>query len=233
MRHFDFIPHFLEATPIIEQLYIEEALLRADDRNILLVNMGSPPAIVMGVSGKPEELLDQERVARDQVPVIKRFSGGGTVYIDENTLFVTLICNTADVSIAPQPRAILEWAHTFFQPLIPGIELKENDFVFGNLKVGGNAQYIRKGRWLLHTSFLWDFAPEKMDYLKLPKKRPDYRENRAHKEFLTTLKERSSKGELMEALKRLGEPLLDLEHALAQEHRRTTRTISLPKYRAF
>ena len=91
---------FLESTPIIEQLYIEEALLRADNRNILLVNVGSPPAIVMGISGKPEELIHQEKV---DIPVIKRFSGGGTVVVDENTLFVTLICNTDDVPIKPSP----------------------------------------------------------------------------------------------------------------------------------
>ncbi len=218
---------FLQSTPILNQLYIEEALLRADDRNILLVNMGSPPAIVMGISGKPEELIDTEKVLNHAILVIKRFSGGGTVIIDENTLFVTLICNTKDVKIEAQPKEILAWGQKFFAPLIPGIELCENDFVFGDLKVGGNAQYIRKGRFLLHTSFLWDFSPEKMEYLKLPKKRPEYRKSRPHTEFLTTLKERLCKENLLAALKNLGEPLTDLDEVVAREHRRSTTLINI------
>ena len=40
--------------PILEQLQLEEALFRADQRNWCLLNSGSPPAIVMGISGLPE-----------------------------------------------------------------------------------------------------------------------------------------------------------------------------------
>ena len=45
----------------------------------------------MGLSGQSSLLLNLERVRRDAIPVIKRYSGGGTVVIDENTLFVSLI----------------------------------------------------------------------------------------------------------------------------------------------
>ncbi len=218
---------FLESAPIIEQLYIEEALLRADDRNILLVNRGCPPAIVMGISGKHEELLHQEKVIKSDIPVIKRFSGGGTVIVDENTLFVTLICNAEDVPTKPYPREILEWGQQFFEPLIEGIELRENDFVFGELKVGGNAQYIRKGRWLLHTSFLIDYCPKKMELLKLPKKRPDYRNDRDHSDFLTTLKERICIDTLLSSLQKMGTPLTDLPAALEKEHRRSTKLVDI------
>ena len=38
-----------------------------------------------------------------------------------------------------------------------------------------------------HTSFLWDFNPDNMSYLKIPEKQPAYRENRKHTDFLTTL----------------------------------------------
>lgn len=70
----------------------------------------------------------------------------------------------------------------------PDFGLRENDYVFGELKMGGNAQSIVKGGWLHHTSFLWDFEPSNMEYLTLPEKRPSYRGDRSHKEFLVTLK---------------------------------------------
>ena len=34
----------------------------------------------MGISGKPEELVNLDRLS---IPLIKRFSGGGTVVVDE------------------------------------------------------------------------------------------------------------------------------------------------------
>ncbi len=35
----------------------EEALMRADERNWCVINNGSPKAIVMGISGKPDQLI--------------------------------------------------------------------------------------------------------------------------------------------------------------------------------
>lgn len=89
--------------PIYEQLLLEEALLRGDTRNFCIINQGSTPAIVMGISGKKEELINQETAARDNIPLIKRFSGGGTVIVDENTLFVTFICQKQLHDFAPYP----------------------------------------------------------------------------------------------------------------------------------
>lgn len=217
----------LDSLPILKQLYIEEALLRADDRNICIISTGAPPSIVMGISGKIEELVNQAKVLQDNIPIVKRFTGGGTVFIDPSTIFITLICNAKDIPIPPQPKPILEWGSELYKPIFEGMELRENDFVFGERKFAGNAQYIQKGRWLLHTSFLWDFTPLNMDYLKLPPRRPSYRQDRDHAEFLCTLKERfCSKKELMQKLQNhLGKkPLLleEIEQVLARPHRRSS-----------
>ena len=83
----------LKNVSIFEQLQLEEALLRADTRNVCIINEGSSPAIVMGISGKAEELIDLEKLEQNPIPVIKRYSGGGTVVVDPNTLFVSFICN--------------------------------------------------------------------------------------------------------------------------------------------
>eukprot|EP01018_Ginkgo_biloba_P024782 Gb_39004 [translate_table: standard] len=53
------------------------------------------------------------------------------------------------------------------------VELR--NYAFGDRKFGGNAQSITKGRWLHHTSFLWDYKAENMAYLKLPARAPKYR----------------------------------------------------------
>lgn len=178
----------LNNTPILEQLRLEEALLRASSDNWCLLNCGSSPAIVMGISGKAEALLNLEKIAAEKIPVIRRFSGGGTVYVDPATVFATFICSSTTFDFPLQPQPILEWSEKFYQPIFQGFSLRENDYVFDSKKFGGNAQYIQRGRWLLHTSFLWDYTPEKMDCLKLPEKRPSYRGERHHTDFLCNLR---------------------------------------------
>jgi lipoate-protein ligase A len=190
--------------PIYDQLLLEEALLRMDVRNWCIINEGSLQSIVMGISGKKEELIDCNRAARDGIPLIKRFSGGGTVIVDENTLFITFICQKEIHDFPAYPEPILRWHEDLYRDVFKNdlFHLRENDFVIGEKKCGGNAQYIKKDRWLHHTSFLWDYNDESMSYLLMPKKTPHYRQQRPHNEFLCRLAPLySSKQELIDNLK--------------------------------
>ena len=191
--------------PIYEQLKIEEALLRADDRSYCILNEGSSRAIVLGISSKLQKLVDVPLVKQRDIPMIQRFSGGGTVYVDEGTVFATFILNHKDLDIRPFPEPILKWAESFYQKAfdIPKFHLNENDFVIDNHKIGGNAQYIQRKRWLLHTSFLWNFKPDHMKCLLQPDKEPKYRKGRFHKDFLTRFKDHiSAKQLIFSAIKR-------------------------------
>ena len=224
----------LKGFSILDQLRLEEALLRADARNFFLLNEGSTPAIVMGISGQVEELVDLPKAQTASVPVIKRFSGGGTVVVDENTLFTTFIGNKVLLHpFACYPEPILRWSAEFYSRVfgLPEFALRENDFVVGVKKCGGNAQYIQKERWLLHTSFLWDYSPDKMQLLLHPKKTPNYREGRSHDDFLERLsslfsdKERlisKIKKELISRFDAVEIALEDVQPVLARDHRRAT-----------
>lgn len=185
----DFFILNLLGLPIIEQLRLEEALLRADQRNWCLLNNGTPDAIVLGISSKIDQLVDQEAHKKNPVPLIRRFSGGGTVYVDQHTIFVTFIANEEATRVPCQPRKIMEWTESLYYPFFHPYPFKveDNDYTMGDRKFGGNAQYVQKQRWLHHTSFLWDYESEKMNVLQLPQKRPIYRANRSHEHFLTKL----------------------------------------------
>lgn len=134
-------------------------------------------------------------VVGDGVQVIRRFSGGGTVYVDRGTVFASLICSAA--ALPPEvplfPRPLMQWTERVYTPLFrhvsPPFALREHDYALGDKKFGGNAQSITKDRFLHHTSFLWDFDPANMAYLKLPPKAPAYREGREHGSFICRLKD--------------------------------------------
>mmetsp|Transcript_1239 Transcript_1239/g.1586 ORF Transcript_1239/g.1586 Transcript_1239/m.1586 type:complete len:304 (+) Transcript_1239:80-991(+) len=213
---------------VLERLCLEEVLLRHDNRSWALVGNHKPLPhcylsngvsskknnsciIVMGIGGKPKDLLNLDLVRKDDITIVKRFSGGGTVVLDHNSIWTTFIGRKSDFpEVEAFPRHIMAWtANEIFGPLfaklkqkvvlspaydkdslnanIPDFELLENDYILGKKKMGGNAQSIVKDGWLHHTSFLWDYESKNMGYLSLPAKRPDYRGNRAHDEFLVKL----------------------------------------------
>jgi lipoate---protein ligase len=178
-----------QSLPIFEQLHLEESLVRDDTSNWCLVNVGTRPAIVFGISEKIEDVLSSEYYSEKKLPLIRRFSGGGTVVVDEGTLFITFIFRKKDINLGDNPKAIMAWTEELYSPLFSphNFRLEETDYVIGEKKIGGNAQYITKNSWLHHTSFLWDFQKERMALLNQPKKAPKYRGGRAHENFLCPL----------------------------------------------
>jgi lipoate-protein ligase A len=101
---------------VMTQLHVEEALFRSTSSNWLVINDGvKDQSIVLGISGKPEVMV-HEREARDRgVPLIKRFTGGGTVVVDEDTVMMSIIVNgEKDLPhVGCFPRQIMEWCEGF------------------------------------------------------------------------------------------------------------------------
>lgn len=188
--------------PILQQLEMEERLLRTSLENWCVINDGTDKRnIVMGISGKPAELVEISPVLEDKIPVIRRFTGGGTVIVDHGTIFVSFICNKDDVSdVQPYPRPIMSWSSLLYSKVFEGVadfKLRENDYVFGLRKFGGNAQSITKNRWIHHTSFLWDYETRNMAYLKHPKRVPEYRQARDHLDFICPMKDYISRSDFI------------------------------------
>lgn len=179
----------LEDVPIFQQLQLEESLLRLGKEDYCILNSGSPAAIVMGISAKPEEVICRPTYLKNPLPIIRRYSGGGTVVVDPSTLFISWIFNNSKNNVSPYPKEVMKWSYAKIQTLFPSlpIQLRENDYVIADKKCGGNAQYFIKDRFVHHTSFLWDYNPLLMNYLLFPPKSPEYRSLRSHAEFLTTL----------------------------------------------
>lgn len=190
----------LRGWPITRMLRLEEALVRHEPGSWCLVNAlpaSSAPTVVVGLSGKPHELLNADALsaAEGDVPVVRRFTGGGTVVVGGGTVVASLVVEKDAAPCAPFPREIMAWTEDVyaaaFARLLPesgdALALRDFDYVVGDRKVGGNAQCIAKDKFIHHTSFLWDFCPADMSYLKLPEKRPAYRGERSHLDFLTKI----------------------------------------------
>mmetsp|Transcript_2515 Transcript_2515/g.3627 ORF Transcript_2515/g.3627 Transcript_2515/m.3627 type:complete len:105 (+) Transcript_2515:477-791(+) len=92
--------------------------------------------IIMGIGGKPSQLLNIPLVQKDDITTIKRFSGGGTVVVDTSSLWTTFIGRKehfGDV-VNPYPREIMQWSV---------------DYVFGNVFERCKLDAIQRKRRLL------------------------------------------------------------------------------------
>ena len=150
---------------MLEQLRIEESLYRAGEGNWCIVNRyAGEPVIVLGISGKPEKLVYLDKTREDNVPLIKRFSGGGTVVLSPGTFLVSFVCGKEALPDrrAESPSQLMDWSGEFYESVFQRagsdepFHLRVQDYTLGtSRKIGGNAQALSKNRWAHHTSFLW------------------------------------------------------------------------------
>jgi lipoate-protein ligase A len=211
---------------------MEEALLRAGEGHWCLVNYGSPPAIVMGFSGTVNDV-----VHAPAIPVIRRFSGGGTVVVDEDTVFFSLILDGTALSFPANPVDVMRWVGMLVAPafLPKTMVVEEQDYTIDGRKVGGNAQSFSRGRFVHHTSFLWSWDKERMALLNMPVRQPAYRRRRSHNDFCHKVSEFfPTKEDMIQALEQCLQPWFvcvsvsedELGPTLQKPHRRTLRVES-------
>lgn len=150
-------------------------------------------AVVLGLSQEEEKYVDTEETKKDGVPVIRRFSGGGTVFLTRGCVVYSVIA-----PIKPPFRRfdVMGAYKTTFAPVIEafqkqGLALEFHepcDLAIGGRKVAGSAQSQRGGAVIIHGSFLVDPDLTRIvRYLKEPDVRPLYRAERSHEDFLLPL----------------------------------------------
>ncbi|MFH0732963.1 MAG: lipoate--protein ligase family protein [Candidatus Omnitrophota bacterium] len=149
--------------------------------------------VVLGRGCSIENDVCLDNCIKDNIEIIQRISGGGTVLLGIGCLNYSLVLpytmNKSLASIKGSYKYILGNLVNSFNK--KGISLTYNpvsDLAFNNRKVSGNAQARRKKYLLHHGTFLYDFDIEKISrYLKEPKKAPEYRDNRPHRDFVCNL----------------------------------------------
>jgi lipoate---protein ligase len=182
-----------------ENLALDEALLdfaeEEYNREILRVWEPLHPFAVLGYGNRAHQELHLARCQAENIPVLRRCSGGGTVLQGPGCLNYTLILNIRQnprlESIAHTNRCIMQKHQAAIQHLIPSgiIEIQgHTDLALDRKKFSGNAQRRKRAFLLFHGSFLLSFdLPMIERFLQFPPKPPLYRAGRSHLEFVTNL----------------------------------------------
>jgi lipoate-protein ligase A len=139
----------------------EEYLLnqRTEDFFILGIN---DPSVIIGKHQVAHKEINTKYVEENNIPVLRRISGGGTVYHDRGNL------NFAFIRQSEQGKQVDFRFYT--KPVIEflkyiGIEAVfegKNDLTVDGLKISGNAEHVFRERVLHHGTLLFDASLENM-----------------------------------------------------------------------
>jgi len=146
-------------------------------------------AVVVSALAPIAQQVHEDACRQDDVPILRRISGGGAVVIGRGCLNYALILS---LDARPELRSVSDSYCRILTSIkdalaIPLLAVRgESDLAIDDRKISGNSQ--RRGRHALlhHGTILYDFDSALMDrYLRTPARAPKYRGDRSHTEFVT------------------------------------------------
>jgi lipoate-protein ligase A len=191
MNAFDYTPPTPE-----ENLALDEALLLEAERQpgfgeTLRFWELSTEAVVLGSGGIIAHDVQVTACETAGIPILRRSSGGGTVLLGPGCLCFSLVLrydrHPALGEIGSSYRWILDTVMDGLR--LPGLALQGIcDLTWGDRKFSGNAQQRKRDHLLHHGTILYAFdLPRVAQFLTLPPRRPDYRSDRPHDDFVCNL----------------------------------------------
>jgi lipoate-protein ligase A len=188
----------LSCTSPEENLALDEALLvRAEEEDAgETLRFWEPETVfvVLGYSRRAEDEVLLDRCVTDGIPVLRRYSGGGTVLQSPGCLNYSLVMRiTLDgphSTIRGTTTSILRSHAGIIQVLLKRTVTVsgESDLTIDGRKCSGNAQRRLSKYLLFHGTFLFNADISRMErYLPIPARQPAYRRQRSHHDFLINL----------------------------------------------
>lgn len=158
----------------------------------MLVWQPAETIIVMGQSNTPERSLIIENVLSDGIPVTKRPTGGETVILTSQMAVITVAREFSEM--ARSKKFFME-VNGRILDILSDLGVKNygtkgiSDITIGNRKILGSSMHRRENRLVYHAVLNLACDTSLFErYLRHPSREPDYRRNRSHSEFVTSLR---------------------------------------------
>jgi len=126
----------------------------------------TPPCVMIGKYQNAHEEINPEYISENGILLVRRFSGGGTIFTDNGTLQYSVIMPSAgsenDTSslFSDFIRPVTEFLKAYG---VPAEFTGRNDITANGKKISGNAQYRIGGCTVHHGSILYDCDTEMME----------------------------------------------------------------------
>ena len=135
-------------------LAIEEILLKDSEEEYFIIYVNSP-SVIIGKHQSGHREVNTRFVTQNDIPIIRRISGGGTVYHDYGNLNFSFIRQSESgkqVDFRKYTLPIIDFLKSL------GVEARfedKNDLKVDTYKVSGNAEHVYHNRILHHGTLLF------------------------------------------------------------------------------
>ena len=182
-REIEIRPYDLADARFVESTGRDECLVWQPPRTLVVIGKGSDPALE----------VNTKHVEQDHVAVLRRATGGCAVVLSPKMVVASFVLR----------REYQLSSKTYFRRfndiLIHALERQgvmnlayrgTSDIALGDRKIAGSSLYRNRHLVFFHAILNTAGGTEEMErYLKHPPRTPDYRKNRSHIEFVTSLAE--------------------------------------------
>lgn len=170
---------------------LPDAALFSGKGNGMLVWQPAETVIVLGQSNTPEKSLFIDNVVCDGIPVTKRPTGGEAVILTPRMAVITVAREFADMV---RSKDFFMEVNRMILDMLAEFGVKNygtrgiSDITIGNRKILGSSMHRRENRLVYHAVLNIGEDPAIFErYLRHPSREPDYRLQRPHGEFVTSL----------------------------------------------
>jgi lipoate-protein ligase A len=138
-------------------LALEEYLLKHIklDEDLVLF-WRNEPSIIVGRNQNPFEEINREYLINQTLPIIRRISGGGTVFHDLGNLNYTFITSDLQDSLSNYKKFTKPIIDALNKLGIPAYFREKSDILVQGMKISGNAQSYHQNRMLHHGTILFE-----------------------------------------------------------------------------
>ena len=135
-------------------LALEEYILRQFHEECFMLWQNSP-SIIAGKNQNTLSEINLDFIKKHNLPVVRRLSGGGTVFHDLGNLNFTFIINDKGNSFIDFKKFTLPIVEVLQKLSVNAVLSGRNDLTIEGKKFSGNAQYKSKNRLLHHGTLLF------------------------------------------------------------------------------
>ena len=151
----------LDTTDPFFNLAIEEILLKNTSEEYLILGINNP-SVIIGKHQSGHREVNTKFVNENMIPVIRRISGGGTVFHDNGNLNFSFIIESESgkqVDFRKYTLPVIDFLKFI------GVEAKfegKSDLKVDGFKISGNAEHIHGNRVLHHGTLLFSTSLAKL-----------------------------------------------------------------------
>ncbi len=142
-------------------LAAEEYLFRNYTGNIFMLYINSR-SVIIGKHQNPAEEVNARCLRENNIPLVRRISGGGAVYHDEGNLNYTYIRNTSDGKQIDFSACNMPIISFLQEQGVDAYSGEKNEIRIDGMKLSGNAEHVFKNRVLHHGTILFSANLELM-----------------------------------------------------------------------